>query len=291
MNKNSFLVLGLLVFSMFLIMSSSVNAIVLKDQLVENPRLNGFLSILGDWSYAISNEATCMAMDNSCAYWSGTSKNSGWAILYKNCVWDGSCKCDSYMNDESLFKRECGSGSATTGYYNTLEYRLSTGYCEDCTYGDGECDGSDFLECHGCQYANQGEVDGECGVFQECSGNDRKCEGSNYFICVRESWRNIGKQTGYCNVECVYQGDCDSDEKCDDNLCKANFICDDNEKKCSDDNLIICRNNQWEVKENCAATCLDGACVSTPDTPPITGISSFFSNLWSWIKYYFGGSQ
>ena len=314
-------------FSMISLVSATVvRDMKVEEMLVKKPNL---LTIVSNFWFLSggANEESCLSwMQDACLYhkWdltdAGYPGEGGWASLMKNCYWDGSiCKCDAYMNDEPLFTTYCGGAKAINPVCYTMNEVIEDGACVRCTYGQEQCQGLELFECHGCQYISQGYVQGKCGYAPVCEEGTYHC-GSNIFTstppyqggsyidnhwyrCLRYTsgihtgdtvWFDTGLETGKCGVECVYDYNCGSGEICKDNLCKPSFVCTTGDKKCVEDNVVYCSNNQWEVQKTCPYTqrCEEGICVSiaTPPTQPeISSLAKFFQGIWDWIKGFFGG--
>lgn len=294
-------------------MISIVSATRFKDApMRESPsKIKNFFLTIIPWDRGYS-EYSCLENEGHC-------QTVGEEAMYtQSCYWDGSCHCDSFMNDEALFTTKCNVGF--------MDVLIANGICVSCTYGDEQCSGEDLLVCRGCQYENMGKVGGKCGYEQVCDrygigGVDKKCgydiyanvppyQGgsyidNHYYTCLKYTtgpnagefvWYDEGLQIGECGIECLQTGGvgCSYPEEiCEDYLCKPAFVCNNGDKKCAEDNVIVCINNQWQVEQTCQTEthlCENGACVSkilAPTTPEITTFAQFFSSVWSWIKGVF----
>ena len=167
-----------------------------------------------------------------------------------------------------------------------------------CEIGDTKCDGNELLECDGYAYVRKETCDIKCtssasephpycaecifrtsmckdGALYWCNASDvwekkkdcvsgscldstkcpedschyldQKCENSKQSACVLENDVATWTTGVVCGLGCY-----------DDKVCAE---CPSGEKKCWDDRVVECRNNEWhEVKTCGAGLCVNGVC-------------------------------
>lgn len=85
---------------------------------------------------------------------------------------------------------------------------------------------------------------GKCGV--ECLSDTEKCEGKVFYTCTPDyTWGEQGKIIGKCGV-----------------------ICTEGDLKCEGDDIVICENNEFILKETCEFGCENEVC-KEPEPSPI----------------------
>jgi len=116
-----------------------------------------------------------------------------------------------------------------------------------------------------------GDLDCPEGFVTEtfCLGNDLK-QNIEGFECIGQ--KCVSKTTSKVISKCDYD--------CQDGKC-VNKICSEGEKKCVGNNLNICRNNKFELLEDCPAGCENAECVKLP----------FFKRVWNFLKQLFFGEE
>ncbi len=132
---------------------------------------------------------------------------------------DNSFFCSSKTNYTSCSKY--GNWSNKTCSIGTCD--VESGGCVECKMdsdcGSGGCYRNECVSC---------TKDSQCGGGQVCDTSIHEC------------------------VQCVDDFDCSGAEVCEDNRC---VTCRDNEQKCEDGVVSVCRFNMWQMGETCTFGC------------------------------------
>ena len=118
---------------------------------------------------------------------------------------------------------------------------------------------------------------------EECINNTTKCEQDNVLLCKNNTWV-INQNCTESNMECIYNAEEDKHE------CGYNDVqnCIENEKRCNEKIIEICKNSIWQQEKDCGEyneTCHenhstgDVKCLANNDQTCTEGTSRCLGNI------------
>ena len=147
------------IFLLSMLMVSSVDAKVMRDQIFEEkPSFLTILNLGNDipieqaCEFRIKGDGNCFSTEIDNRLFDGSRERV--IVVLKNCEYrNDNCYCDYYFNDEPLFEESCSV------YY---DQQVSSGRCDEGIYGDNFCDEGKYVEHNGCQFIENSDKDNLC---------------------------------------------------------------------------------------------------------------------------------
>lgn len=112
---------------------------------------------------------------------------------------------------------------------------------------------------------------------------------------------NVGDMSGNFRIkllkkgiECIEDIHCNEGEECINNICQE-WICNEWDRKCDNDTIMVCKNNEWVFEKTCTylQECKEGICILReivePPTPERPLVIEWFVNTWNSIVDWFRG--
>ena len=204
-----------------------------------------------------------------------------WAWDWAGSGWLGSGNCFDMKVVECYDNSDCSSGQICDKSGDWTTWNCKTKICDE---EEVRCFGTNLQKCENNQWIDKGTILNKCGVLclddNNCPADevsDKFCSGNNIMETRIDHYCFTNYQCTSSTQDVILET---CPFKCEDiegegAIC-IEKICDEGELMCSEENALICQDNQWELKEGCEYGCEEGICKSKPiNIPLIIGIVVF----------------